>query len=101
MEDLNGTIAGLLRDLAAVQKSTQSKWGYKRAASAVRNLEEPIESYLQPDGPPKKIHHVGPGSTRAILEVLQTGQSPTVASAIAETGDLSQAEPGRMWPQNF
>ena len=48
-DDLNATIAGLLRDLAAVQKSQQSKWGYKRAASAVRNLDEPIESYLQPD----------------------------------------------------
>ena len=38
--DLNGVIAALLSDLAAVQKSQQSKWGYKRAASAIRNLEE-------------------------------------------------------------
>ena len=44
---MNAVIAGLLRDLASVQKSTQSKWGYKRAASAVRNLEEPIESDKQ------------------------------------------------------
>ena len=101
MEDLNGTIAGLLRDLASVQKSTQSKWGYKRAASAVRNLDEPIESYLQPDGTLKKIHHVGPASTRVILEVLQTGESATVASAIAASGDLSKAEQSRMWRQNF
>jgi len=99
--DLNGTIAGLLRDLAAVQKSTQSKWGYKRAASAVRNLEEPLESYLQPDGTLKKIHHVGPSSTRVILEVLQTGESPTVASAIAASGQTSKAEQSRMWRQHF
>src|SRR4051812_13412034 len=99
--DLNGTIAGLLRDLASVQKSTQSKWGYKRAASAVRNLDEPIETYLQPDGTLKKILHVGPSSTRVILEVLQTGQSPTVAAAIAASGDTSKAEQSRMWRQNF
>jgi histidinol phosphatase-like PHP family hydrolase len=91
----------LLRDLAAVQKSTQSKWGYKRAASAVRNLDDPIESYLQPDGTLKKIRHVGPASTRVILEVLQTGESPTVAGAIAASGQVSKAEQSRMWRQHF
>src|SRR5581483_6154806 len=101
MDDLNGTIAGLLRDLAAVQKSTQSKWGYKRAAAAVSNLEAPIESYLQPDGTLRKIHHVGPASTRVILEVLQTGESPTVAGAIATSGSTSKAEQSRMWRQHF
>ena len=102
-EDLNGVVAGYLRDLAAVQKSQQSKWGYKRAASAVRNLDEPIESYLQPDGTLKKIHHVGPASTRVILEILQTGASPTVAAAIESSGDTSKskAEQSRMWRQHF
>lgn len=100
-EDLNGIIAGLLRDLASVQKSTQSKWGYKRAASAVRNLDVPIESYLRPDGTLEKIKHVGPASTKVILEVLQTGESPTVASAIAASGQETKAEQTRMWRQNF
>ena len=48
--DLNGQVAALLRDLAAVQTSKQSMWGYKRAAAAILSLEEPIESLLQPDG---------------------------------------------------
>ena len=48
--DLNGKIAALLRDFAAVQKSKQSMWGYKRAARSVLGLEEPIESFLQPAG---------------------------------------------------
>jgi histidinol phosphatase-like PHP family hydrolase len=90
-----------LRDLASVQKSTQSKWGYKRAASAVRNLDEPIESFLQPDGTLRKIHHIGPSSTKVILEVLKTGESPTVAAAIAASGDVSKAEQSRMWRQHF
>src|SRR4051812_46625771 len=100
-QDLNATIAGLLRDLASVQKSTQSKWGYKRAASAVSNLDEPIQSYLRADGTLEKIRHVGPSSTRVILEVLQTGESPTVASAIAASGQVSKAEQSRMWRQHF
>ena len=44
--DMNGKIAALLRDFAAIQKSKQSMWGYKRAASAILALEEPIESFL-------------------------------------------------------
>ena len=100
-EDLNATIAGLLRDLASAQKSTQSKWGYKRAASAVRNLDEPIESYVQADGTLAKIKHVGPASTRVILEVLKTGKSPTVEDAIAASGNESKVEQSQMWRQNF
>src|SRR6266513_3028313 len=81
--DMNGKIAALLRDFAAVQKSKQSMWGYKRAARAILALEEPIESLLQPDGTLRKIPNVGPSSSRIILEVLQTGTSATVEQTIA------------------
>jgi len=84
--DTNSVVAALLRDLAAVQKSQQSQWGYKRAAAAVLALEEPIEALLQPDGTLRKIPNVGPSSTRVILEVLQTGSSQTVERAVAESG---------------
>src|ERR671937_1752794 len=93
--DLNGLIAALLRDLAAVQKSTQSRWGYKRAAAAVRNLDEPIESLLLPDGTLRKIPNVGPSSTRVILEVLRTGRSETVERAVAASGHASEIERSR------
>src|SRR5438552_8582663 len=84
--DMNGRVAALLRDLAAVQKSKQSMWGYKRAAKSILALEEPLESLLQPDGTLRKIPNVGPSSTRVILEVLQTGSSPTVERVVAESG---------------
>ena len=80
--DMNGQIAALLRDFAAIQKSKQSMWGYKRAASAVLSLEQPIESLLNPDGTLQKIPNIGPSSTRIILEILRTGTSPTIESAI-------------------
>ena len=44
---MNGRIAALLRDFAAIQKSKQSMWGYKRPASAVLALEEPIQRVAQ------------------------------------------------------
>ncbi len=90
--DMNGKIAALLRDFAAIQKSKQSMWGYKRAASAILALEEPIESLLQPDGTLRKIPNIGPSSTRIILEVLQTGTSPTIESAIEESGQAGDIE---------
>jgi len=99
--DLNGKIAALLRDFAAIQKSKQSMWGYKRAASAVLALEEPVESLLQPDGTLRKVRNIGPSSTRVILEVLQTGTSATVERAIAESGKGSDIERRRDLRGNF
>src|SRR3982074_861594 len=90
--DLNGRIAALLRDFAAVQKSKQSMWGYKRAASAILALEKPIASLLQPAATLRKIPNVGPSSTRVIVEVLQSGTSATVERAIADGHFLSRAQ---------
>jgi len=90
--DLNGRIAALLRDFAAIQKSKQKMWGYKRAAAAVLALEEPIESLLLADGTLRKIPNVGPSSTRIILEVLQTGTSATIEEAIAGSGQKAEIE---------
>src|SRR6476620_9158049 len=90
--DMNSRVAALLRDFAAVQKSKQSMWGYKRAASAILSLEEPIESLLQPDGTLRKIPNVGPASTRVILEVLRTVSSAIVERAVAESGQATDIE---------
>ena len=80
--DTNSIVAGWLRDLAFAQPSIPSRWGYKRAAAAVLNLEEPIERLLRSDGTLSKIPNVGPASTRVILEVLQLGTSSIVERAI-------------------
>ena len=99
--DLNGQIAALLRDFAAIQKSRPSMWGYKRAAAAVLALEEPIESLLQPDGTLRRIPNIGPSSTRIILEVLQTGTSPTIEQAIDESGQADDIEKRRGFRGHF
>jgi putative hydrolase len=90
--DLNGQIAALLRDFAAVQTSKQSMWGYQRAASAILALEAPIASFLQADGTLRRIPNIGPSSTRIIVEVLQTGTSATVEGAIAASGQTSDID---------
>lgn len=99
--DTNAVIASLLRDLALVQTSTQSKWGYKRAAAAILNLEQPIEALGLPDGTLRKIPNIGPSSTRIILEVLQTGRSLTVEKAVAESRRAGEIEKSRQLRSNF
>jgi len=99
--DSNQKIASLLRDLASVQQSTQSKWGYKRAASAILNLDRPIEQYLLPDGTLRKIPNIGPSSTRVILEVLLTGRSATVDAAFADSPRADDDERTRGLRENF
>jgi putative hydrolase len=99
--DLNGKIAALLRDFAAIQKSKQRMWGYKRAAAAILALDEPIESLIQPDGTLRKIPNVGPSSTRIILEVLRTGTSATIEEAIAGSSQKRDIERRRDLRGNF
>ena len=99
--DRNGQIAALLRDFAAVQKSKQRMWGYKRAASAILALDQPIESLFKPDGTLQKIPNIGPSSTRIILEVLQTGTSPTIEAAITTSGQATDVDRRRGLRSHF
>lgn len=99
--DTNARVSALLRDLAAVQTSQQSRWGYRRAAAAILALEEPLEALLQADGTLRKIPNVGPSSTRVILEVLQTGHSETVERAVATSTESTTVERSRELRGNF
>jgi len=99
--DMNGRIAALLRDLAAVQESTQRQWGYKRAAATLLRLDEPIETYLQPDGTLRKIPNIGPACERVILETLESGGSPIVERAIEESGRAADVEKRGALRSNF
>jgi histidinol phosphatase-like PHP family hydrolase len=99
--DTNTLVAATLRDLAAVQRGKQSAWGYKRAATAVLELDEPIERYVEPDGSLRKIPHVGPKSEVVVLEVLRTGASALVERAIVGSGKMDEIAVRRGLRENF
>ena len=80
--DVNAVVGGYLRDLAFAQSSQQKMFGYKRAAAAILSLDMPLTDLLGPDGALPRIPGIGPGSTRVIREILETGASPTVEQAI-------------------
>jgi putative hydrolase len=80
--DVNAVVGGYLRDLALAQSSQQKTFGYKRAAAAILSLDRPLTELLGSDGALPRIPGIGPGSTRVIREILETGVSPTVEQAI-------------------
>jgi len=80
--DVNAVVGGYLRDLAFAQSSQQKMFGYKRAAAAILSLDEPLTELVGPNGALPRIPGIGPGSTRVIREILETGESPTVDAAV-------------------
>jgi putative hydrolase len=101
MIDVNRLVASLLGDMASVQRSKQSQWGYKRAAATVLNLEDPLDAYRLLDGTLRKIPNIGPSSLHIILEVLDSGGSPTVERAVAESGKVADIAASRRMRANF
>jgi putative hydrolase len=80
--DVNAVVGGYLRDLAFAQSSQQKMFGYKRAAAAILSLDMALTDLLGPDGALPRIPGIGPGSTRVIREILETGASSIVEQAI-------------------
>ena len=98
---MNAIAGNCLRDLASVQSSPQKTFGYKRAAAAIFDLDVPLTQLLNPDGTLQKIAGIGPASARIIREVLETGGSPTVEAAVAESPRRADVQRQRSLRQHF
>ena len=101
VEDVNAVVGGYLRDLAFAQASPQKMYGYKRAANAILSLDTPLTELVGPDGALPRIPGIGPGSTRVIREILETGESPIVEQAIQGSERRADIERRRGLRQHF
>jgi histidinol phosphatase-like PHP family hydrolase len=99
--DVNAVVGGYLRDLADAQSSPHKRLGYKRAAAAILSLDVPLPELVGPDGTLPRIAGIGPGSTRVIQEVLQSGESPIVEAAVDERGCRADIERRRQLRRHF
>lgn len=99
--DVNAVVGSYLRDLAFAQSSKRKMFGYKRAAAAVLALDVPLTELLGSDGALPKIAGIGPGSTRIVREVLETGESATVERAIEQSGNRADIERRRRLRGHF
>jgi putative hydrolase len=95
-DDLNLAAASLLYDMAALQPTERSQFGYKRAAKAIVGLPVSVAD-LVTAGTLREIPFVGPASARIITEVVEQGRSPSVESAIAQSTRPSQVESRRQF----
>src|SRR5205809_7638542 len=99
--DVNAVVGGYLRDLAFAQSSQQKMFGYKRAAAAILALDLPLSDLVGPDGALPRISGIGPGSTRVIREILDTGESSTVEGAIELSDRRGAIESRRQLLRHF
>ena len=95
-EDVNMAAAALLYDMAALQPTERSQFGYKRAAKAIIGLPVSVAD-LVAAGTLREIEFVGPASARIITEVVEQGRSPSVEAAIEKAARPSEVASRRQF----
>ncbi len=87
--DLNMAAAALLYDMAALQSTERSQFGYKRAAKAIVGLPVSIADLVAADSL-RAVPFIGPSSARILHELVAEGGSPTVEAAVAKAPPSSK-----------
>jgi len=80
--DRNIIAAGLLQDLAILQPSERSAFGYKRAAKALAAGTDRSVVDLIEEGTLRDVPFVGPSSERVVSELVRTGAWASVDAAV-------------------
>ena len=99
--DLNIAVAGLLQDLAILQPSERSRFGYKRAAKALAaGIDRPIAELIE-EGTFREIPYVGAATERVALELVRTGTSESVARAVEASSRRGEVEKRRRYRRAY
>jgi len=99
--DLNIIAAGLLHDLALLQPSEPSQFGYKRAARSLAGGIDRSVRDLVDEGVLREVPYVGAASERVVTELVRTGTSATVEKAVAGSSRRSEVEKRRGYRRAF
>ena len=99
--DRNIVAAGLLQDLALLQGSPQSAFGYKRAAKAlaagiVRSVVDLIA-----EGTLRDVPFVGASSERLVAELVRTGTAASVDARVDASSKRSEVEKRRRFRRAY
>jgi histidinol phosphatase-like PHP family hydrolase len=90
----------LLHDMAALQPTERSQFGYKRAAKAIIGLPVSVAD-LVAAGSLRDVPFVGPSSARIIGELVATGHSQTVDDAVARASRPAQLQAQRGYRSGY
>lgn len=100
IDDVNIRAAALLYDMAALQPTERSQFGYKRAARAIAALPIAVTDAVAA-GTLRDIPFVGPSSARVIREFVESGTSATVERAIAASTRGTRVAESRLLRERF
>ena len=95
IDDPNMAAVGFIYDMAELQSAERARFGYKRAAKAVIGLPVSVVDLVQ-SGTLREVPFIGPSSARIIEEVVQAGESATVARALAASTREPQVSAKRL-----
>ena len=99
-DDLNISAAGLLYDMAALQPTERSQFGYKRAARAIVTLPVDVRD-LVASGRLQDVPFVGPSSARIIAEFVRDGRSASVEAALTASRKMPKILEARALRNHF
>jgi histidinol phosphatase-like PHP family hydrolase len=100
-EDRNIAAGGLLHDLAILQSSERSSFGYKRAAKALlAGLDRSIVDLIE-EGTLRDVPYVGAASERVVAELVRTGASAAVDGAVSASSKRSEVEKRRKFRRAY
>ena len=100
LDDPNILAAGLLYDMAALQPTERSRFGYKRAAKAIAALPASVKELVE-SGVLRDVQFIGPASVRILTEFVAEGRSPTVEAAAAQSKQRGDLEKRRLLRGHF
>jgi histidinol phosphatase-like PHP family hydrolase len=100
-DDLNIVAAGLLSDLALIQPSQRSQFGYKRAARVLATGVDRDVRDLIKEGTLRDVPYLGASTERIVRELVTTGGSATVDAAVAKSGKRGEVEKRRAFRHAF
>ena len=94
IDDPNLKAASYLYDMAALQSTERSQFGYKRAARAIVGLPVSVADLVLA-GSLRDVPFIGPSSERIIAEFVASGVSASVEAAVDRAGKRAQVEARR------
>ncbi len=92
--------AGLLFDMAELQGSERSRFGYKRAAKAIVALPAPVDDVVR-SGSVGDVQYIGPASRRVLEELILQGSTATVDAAVVASPRRVEIERRRRMRDGF
>ena len=91
-DDPNIAAAGFLHDMALLQRTERSRFGYKRAAKMVAAGIDRSVRELIAEGTLRDVPYIGPATERIIAELIASGGSAIVADAVAASTARGEVE---------